>query len=102
MNWKWWGSFAQGQVVVYIHHVDVASQIDENNKVMPNSDGRRHPLDRLPARALSTDIALLSDNDDEVFVTEWDDSIQNCGNGWVRTYIDAQHRIQSNNGLCFL
>ena len=21
-----------------------------------------------------------------MFVTEWDDSIQNCGNGWVRTY----------------
>ena len=46
-------------MVVYIHHVDVASQIDENNKLMPNTDGRGHPPDRLPARALSGDIALL-------------------------------------------
>ena len=43
----------------YIHHADVGSQIDENNEVMPNTDGPGHSLDRLPARGLSADIALF-------------------------------------------
>lgn len=53
---------------------------------MPNPHGRGHSPDWRPARAFSPDIALFEDDNDEVFVTEWDESIRNCGNGWVRTY----------------
>ena len=45
--------------VEYIHRADAASQIDENNELMPNTDGREHSLDRLPARVLIADIALF-------------------------------------------
>ena len=50
-------------------------QNDENKEVMPNTGRLEYSLDGHPARAMSADIALLLDNNDEVFVTEWDDNI---------------------------